>query len=155
MIAARALLILFGFVAALATAILLVMATISQMQWQYPPENVEYGPVRQTPLPPANRPPTPADVGEIDQNELQAAPQQQYRPTLAPTYQAPQTYTPSVPIAPAPDVRPRSMPKAAAPQADAPVATEPRPARPPRAAPAPPPATKSAGGFRRVGAKIF
>jgi hypothetical protein len=153
MIAARALLVLFGFVAALATAIVLVMATISQMQWQYPPENVEYAPVRPAPLPPANRAPTPADVGEIDQTELQGAPQQQYRPTLAPTYQAPQTtYTPSVPVGPPADVRPRPAPKVDPP---APVAAEPRPARPPRAAPEPPPPSKNAGGFRRVGAKTF
>ncbi len=92
-IAGRALLVVFGFFAALAAIALLVMATISQMQWQKPPADLhdKYLPARPTAVPPANRQPTPADVGEVDPAGIGApqGTQPQFRPGYSPGFQPP------------------------------------------------------------------
>ncbi len=152
-LAVRALLLAFAFIAALATIAVLIVATMSQMQWQDVPENLEYPRPRTTPLPASNRAVTPADVGDID--EL-PAPQQQYRPTVVPGASNVQPYTPSygpsftpsVPVTPQREPRPRPAPTSEAP---APEAAPP----PPRASAAAPPARLAAGGFRRVAGKTF
>ena len=155
--AARAFLLAFGFVAALVAVAFLVQATRSQMKWQVAP-NVTYLPARPAPLPPSNRAPTPADVGDIDESVGANTGMPQLRPGLAPGYQAAPvepsytpsfapTYTPSSPLTPRPEVRPRPAPRTEAP------APRPAPAPPRASAGAPEPA--KAGGYRRVAGKTF
>lgn len=164
-LAGRALLFVFGFFASLAAIILIFLAARSQMQWEVAPQSIrdKYAPAVAKPVPPANRPTTPADVGDVDPNGPGAsgASQPGYRPSLAPGFgsgapaESPygnQQFTPSVtPAAPAPRPAPRPDTSSAAPPPA-------RPAAPPRAAAAPkqePPVASSAPEYRRVAGKTF
>ena len=90
-LAGRALLLVFGFFACLAAIILVALAARSQMVWQKAPLDIheKYLPARTQTVPPANRPPTPSDVGDIDPSAVGAPSGQQqpgYRPSFAPGF---------------------------------------------------------------------
>lgn len=159
-IAGRALLLAFGFFASLASVVVLVMATLSQMQWQKAPEGLheKYLPARATPVPPANRNPSPSDVGEVDPNatfDAGAAAQPSYRPTLTPgfgaTGETSQQFTPTYAPSFTPSASPVTAPRPETAPSPAPVAAPPAP----RAASHPPTPAPKGGGFRRVAGKTF